>query len=507
MNNCTRDARVLKEAGSLAREGLQVTVVAVFDKATTCLTEERNGFTIVRVVRDHIHYKAFRLARIPRKISRKVQRVSKKAIRWSRKQLLRLRNSRMRFRRTILDTMSRWQLGAKCFLAHLVPRLGVPTQGDAQGDAQSRKGRTGIGRIAGVFLLPVLLFRSIALFVSNNGRVAVQLVRSIHSTCTSQMHRLLMVFHRSLMFLDYWGRAYRLALEEPADVYHAHDLNTLPVAWWAARSLGGKLVYDSHELYTETSNLSRRERWTWRQLERFLIRRCDAVITVNDSIAAELQVRYGIPLPTVVMNCPVISEKVDRTTHLRDAVGVAEDEAIVLYHGGFSAHRGLHNLISAMALVPMGKLVMMGWGRIEEELRRFAEAQGLLGTKVFFLPPVSQEELLSWTASADVGVIPYQPVGLNNYYSLPNKLFEYLGAGLPVAVSNLPELARVVDTHKVGYTFNPDDPQDIARAIIQIIGDPGHLAELKKRALAARERFSWQVEERKLLNIYERLRT
>ncbi len=330
-------------------------------------------------------------------------------------------------------------------------------------------------------------------------RVAAWLGRSLRWCPLRSLHRL-------VVFGRYYVLAYAYVKEVPAAVYHAHDLNTLPVAWWAARRLGGRLVFDSHELYTEVATLSRRERRFWRLVERFLIRRCDAVITVNESIAAELEKRYSIARPAVVMNCPVLPDRVGPSSRLRDVLGLRDDSPLVLYQGGFSPNRGLENLLTAVALLPSVKLVMMGFFRIEADLRRLCEDLDLLGTRVFFLPPVSQEDLLSWTASADVGVIPYQSVGLNNYYSLPNKLFEYLGAGIPVAVSNLPELARVVDTCKVGYTFDPDDPQDIARAIRRITGDSAHLEELKARVRVARERFRWQIEERKLLAIYERLK-
>jgi glycosyltransferase involved in cell wall biosynthesis len=314
-----------------------------------------------------------------------------------------------------------------------------------------------------------------------------------------------MLFHKPLCYWDYYCRSLKLVAQEPADIYHAHDLNTLPVAYWAVRRYGGKLLYDSHELYTETSNLSRTERAVSRLFESFLIRRCSAVITVNSSIAEELAARYGISRPAVVMNCPIQPNYVSENDILRAKLGLQKEDLLVLYQGGFSPHRGLENLIAAIAMLPQARLVMMGWGRLEEDLRALADAMGLLGKRIFFLPPVPQDELLLWTASADVGVIPYRNVGLNNYYSLPNKLFEYIAAGIPVVASDFPELRRVIEEFKVGCTFNPDDPKDIARAINWILEDEQRLVELKANARKAAAVLNWDNEEKKLLAIYKRL--
>ena len=118
------------------------------------------------------------------------------------------------------------------------------------------------------------------------------------------LRRALLVPHKPLMFLDYYWRAYRLVRADPPEALHAHDLNTLPVAAALARRLGVPLTYDAHELYPEMSTLSAREAAVWRRLERRLAGRADHVVTVCDSIAGELQRRYGVARPTVLLNCP-----------------------------------------------------------------------------------------------------------------------------------------------------------------------------------------------------------
>jgi glycosyltransferase involved in cell wall biosynthesis len=337
-------------------------------------------------------------------------------------------------------------------------------------------------------------------------RLARRLRRSTRRGVVRLLRWSLLPFHRPLCFLDYYVRAYRLVREAPSDVYHGHDLNALPVAWWSRHKLGGKLIYDSHEIYTETSNLRRLERKVAALVERFLIRRVDAVITIHDTAADELARRYGVPKPSVVKNCPRIPPGCNRTTRLKDAIGLADSDLIVLYQGGFTKGRGLPHLIQAMTYLPEHmKLVMMGWGRIEPELRVLTEELGLLDCRVFFIPPVPQNELLHWTASANVGVIPYQAVSLNNYLCMPNKLFEYMGAGLPIVASAFPELTRVIEGALAGVTFDPEVPESIAAAVNRVLGDADLRARMSENARKASLIYNWENEEKSLLAVYSRV--
>lgn len=304
---------------------------------------------------------------------------------------------------------------------------------------------------------------------------------------------------------DYSIRAVR-ATAGRYDVYHAHDLVTLPTAWTARGRRGGRLVYDAHELFTEMSRLDPVSRVAFRALEAALIGRADRVVTVNDSIAAELVRRYGIATPVVVRNCPrTRGRKPDRArSPLRQRVGVAEDVPLVLYQGLYMPHRGLENLVRAAAAFDRGQLVLMGWGPLRGALETLATEVGVAG-RVTFLEPVSMDELLEVTAGADLGVVPYRNVGLNNYYTSPNKLFEYCVAGVPVVASRFPELVKVVEGQGIGATFDPDHPASIAAAVNGLLGDAKELARARANAVAAGPSFTWEAESRKLLDVYSSL--
>ncbi len=306
--------------------------------------------------------------------------------------------------------------------------------------------------------------------------------------------------------LDYWRRALSAARREPFDVFHAHDLVTLPVAWAARRRRGGRLVYDAHELFTELARLDPVSRVVFRGIERALIGRADRVLTVNDSIAAELARRYGVPLPAVLRNCPRTGGRRPRREEspLRARSGALPGEPIVLYQGLYMPHRGLENLVRAARWFTRGRLVLMGWGPLLGTLCALATSEGV-ADRVAFIEPAPMSELLSATAGADLGVIPYRNVGLNNFFTSPNKLFEYCAAGVPVVASRFPELVRIVEGRDVGRTFDPESPADIAAAVNAVLGDARELERLRANVARIADEFTWERESGTLLDVYASL--
>jgi glycosyltransferase involved in cell wall biosynthesis len=307
-----------------------------------------------------------------------------------------------------------------------------------------------------------------------------------------------------LLYFDWYSRAAQAARAWGAEAYHAHDLNTLPVAVWLARQTGGRVVYDAHELFHEMSTLSRLERRVWQLVERLLIGRADTVITVNASIAGELRERYGIPAPLVVHNAPPAAEIVGEPAALRRAAGLdpTDPRPIVLFHGGFTPFRGLEELVRASELSVRYVLILLGDGKVRPELQALTRERALTD-RVRFLAPVAYDEMLRLAASADVGVIPYRAVGLNNFYATPNKLFEYMQAGLAVAASPLPELQRVIERYEIGSVFESVEPAAIAATLEAILADPARLELMRRNAHQTSRHFTWESESIALTKSYE----
>jgi glycosyltransferase involved in cell wall biosynthesis len=536
-NAFVSDVRVLKEASSLVAAGHEVHLVAVLDKRTVPREEHPAGFTIVRIDRNPPHYRLLRRTRLARRWLR-LRRA--RARRWARRHLgtgRRVRRLINPVRRPALESAglsartgeamsSRTRFPARVYRAarwramRRVPALrrmyyrrrvrrarALAERGSGRRPSTLRAAATWGAATSGAATSKALVVLAAPLaapvFIARGlGRAGAWVDRRV----SHLGYRTVMVFHKPLMFTDYYRRAYRLARDEGFDTFHAHDLNTLPVAAWLARRTGGRLIYDAHELYTEISTLSRLERFVWRRVERLLIKRADHIITVCESIAGELSDRYRVPGPLVLLNCPPGRESTAFAgpNRLRLKAGLIDsEEPIVLYQGGFSPNRGIEQLVDAACFLDRGVVLLMGWGNIEDALARRIRENNLEG-RVVIIGPAAQHELVEFTAGADVGVIPYRPVGLNNYYTTPNKLFDYIVAGVAVVGSKLPEIQRFVEGPGLGITFDPDVPKDIARAINYVLEDPARLAEMKANARAAAPLYVWENEAVKLLELYAR---
>lgn len=293
------------------------------------------------------------------------------------------------------------------------------------------------------------------------------------------------------------------ALEHPCDVVVAHDLPMLSVASAVAEASGALLVYDSHELFTE-KEMSPRERRRWTAIERRHIGACRAVITVNPSIARELEARYQLPSVNAIYNAENPLPEGVAPRSLRARCSLADEEMVLLYQGSMNSGRNLEALVDAMHLVKDKSvhLVMMGRGPLPKRLLAVADQSG---SRVHFTPAVAQSELLEWTASADVGIIPYRANCLNNRLCTPNKLFEFIAAGIPVLANDLPELRAIVVGNGVGTVAPMDTPEQIARAIDHMFADATRLNEIRQRCRVARHELGWEHQARRVRSIFASL--
>ena len=293
-------------------------------------------------------------------------------------------------------------------------------------------------------------------------------------------------------------------LKNNADVVVSDDLPMLAVGRALADSFDAKLVYDSHELYCE-QEISRSQRLRWERVERRYISSCDHVITVNSSIARELEKRYGIAGVAVIHNADRVEPLEVRSRYLHDYFDIPYEHYVLLLQGGFSEGRNLIVLVEGFSLVNTAciHLVFLGDGVLAEELRK--RSVGALSGRLHIHQSVPQKDLLAITASADAGVIPYLATCLNNYYCTPNKLFEFIAAGLPVLGSDLPEIRRFIKGYSIGEVADFSSEHSIAGAIDDFFSDHLRLMGWKNRLLSVRQEVCWQKESEILKNIYRNL--
>lgn len=291
-------------------------------------------------------------------------------------------------------------------------------------------------------------------------------------------------------------------------VIHCHDLITVPIGVAAARRIGAKVVFDSHEIFEEVSQISRLRKLRFRMMQRRISGKVDGFITVNDSIAEFLRTRYPrLPPAVVVCNAVPLDPEGPPADdgRLRDAASVESGRKILLYQGGFARHRGLDILVRSAPMLPDDWcLVMMGWGTYQPTLERIADEVDIPRRNVRFIPGVPQDELRRWTAGADLGVIPYENVCLNHWYCSPNKLWEYPAAGVPLLVSPFPVLVATIEQHRIGWALpEPLAPTQIADTVAHI--SDTDLAAASSRCGTFIRGDNWATYSRRLVDLYAEL--
>lgn len=295
------------------------------------------------------------------------------------------------------------------------------------------------------------------------------------------------------------------------DVVHAHDLNTLLAGRMVQRIDGTRLVYDSHELFLER-NIARKSRWRdkliWAPIERFCIRHVDAAFSVAEGICRHLAKQYRIRKPHLLRNVQPYEPPAPRSRLLADDLGIAHERAIVLYPGAITINRGLEAMIDSAPMLDSAVYVVMGYARnaaYMASLKARAEALGVLNKRVFFRDAVPMNEVVRYTASADLGIVPTQNVCLSYYYESSNKIFHCLMAGVPLAMSDHAEKRMIVEEHGVGVLFDETKPESIAAAVNQALADRGAYDVMRENCLNAARVLNWESEERRLRAVYAEL--
>lgn len=292
-------------------------------------------------------------------------------------------------------------------------------------------------------------------------------------------------------------------------ILHAHDSDALEPVHAAARRLRIPFVYDAHELWLNQLRRDR-SRLYWRAfvayywlIERLLIPRAAAVITVSPPIARRLERIYHLRSVAVVSNYPVVQHVAAKD--LRSLPGgerIPASAPIVLYIGLIQPGRGIEQLLAAMVQVPVAHLVFLGAGTTTSGIRALADRLGI-GGRVHYLGPVPSDEVIDFAASANVGVSAAIPTSLSFEYSLPNKLFQYLAAGLPVVASDFEHVRSVVAANKAGLNVDMREPDRIAGALRQILEDPKRADQMGRNARSAVvHTYNWGNAARELMSTY-----
>jgi len=310
--------------------------------------------------------------------------------------------------------------------------------------------------------------------------------------------RLRLMFNKGPLFYSEFNiRLFFRLMFVKARYLVANDLDTLPAAFLASKFRSIRLVYDSHEFFTEVPELINRRvtRSIWLFIERIILPHIQHASTVSYSIANAYYLKYHIRME-VIRNLPLrISEKPTGLSYRNT------NEKIILYQGALNAGRGLDLAIRAMEYVNGARLVILGEGDLSQPLRALTRHLGL-EDRVTFYGRINPTLLPAYTCQADLGISLEEAVGLSYYYALPNKLFDYIQCGVPVLVSDLPEMGALVKQYDVGLVVGERTPRAIAAMMTEMLADEDRRKKWKINLASAAEILCWENEEPAVIRLH-----
>jgi glycosyltransferase involved in cell wall biosynthesis len=314
-----------------------------------------------------------------------------------------------------------------------------------------------------------------------------------------QTHRMRLFFKKGALFYAFYNlRLFLFLLFRKADILLSNDLDTL-LANHLARAFkrNCRLVYDSHELFTEVPELTSRPtvRKAWLAIENWIFPTLKHVYTVNQSIATIYTKKYAVPVG-VVRNVSPLWKPSKLST--KAELSIPEDKKMIILQGaGINVDRGGEEAVIAMQWIENAILYIVGSGDVIGELKALTQSLSITD-KVRFVDRVPYDVMMNYTYHADLGLTLDKDTNPNYKYSLPNKVFDYIHANTPILSSQIIEIKRIIDQHKVGKVLKTHDPKVIAETINQLLSNDQQLIELKENCKKAASEENWDKEKQGL---------
>ncbi len=310
--------------------------------------------------------------------------------------------------------------------------------------------------------------------------------------------RFSLLFNKGFLFYACYNlRLFLYLLFTKVDIILSNDTDTLPACWLAAKIKNKNLVFDAHELFPEMAELHNRPfvKKFWQKIENLIFPKLKYCYTVSASIADYYQNKYGINM-RLVRNVPHLKNNNRQNENKLKS----RAEKIILYQGALNAGRGIEWILNALPKVKNAVFVLIGDGDIKAELQQMTK-ELQLNDRVKFLGKIQAEELYKYTISADLGVCLLENRGLSYYYSLPNRIFAFLHAGVPVLATDFPEIRNFVEKYQTGELIADYRPEVLAKKIndmLEISFPAAHFAEIA-------EQFCWENEEKIIIDIFNKI--
>jgi glycosyltransferase involved in cell wall biosynthesis len=305
-------------------------------------------------------------------------------------------------------------------------------------------------------------------------------------------------FKKLLRQFHYYYFPIKYILKVKPDVIHANDFDTLIQSYIASKLLGCKLIYDTHEICAENIGIADKQ---FRKkiiifIEKYIVKRIYAMISVSNSAAEYFHKKYNINKPVVITNVPY-------RNNINILTNTKAKSFEVLYQGLMIKGRGYEEFVQSGEFTDSNiQLILRGYGTIEEDLKIII-LKKILSKKVRFDGPVEIKDIVEKASSSHLGVVLTQPINKNFKYTISNKIFEYIHAGLPVIMSNLPEHRFLNEQYDFGIILDDFSPKGIATAINNLSANQNEYNRLRENTIIASKILSWENESKKLLNLYK----
>jgi glycosyltransferase involved in cell wall biosynthesis len=312
--------------------------------------------------------------------------------------------------------------------------------------------------------------------------------------------RMKLFFKKGPFFYLFFNvRLFFKLLFSKANLLYANDLDTLLPNYLISLIKKIPLVYDSHELFCEVPELQNApfKRKIWLRMEAWIVPKLKNCLTVNDSIAAVFNQKYHTTF-SVVRNISPSTEEL--TLKNRKDLSLPLDKKIILLQGaGINMDRGAEELVDAMVFVDNALLLIIGSGDVWELLKTKIIERGL-SNKIKLIDKLPKSDLMQYTFLADLGLSIDKNTNLNYFYSLPNKIFDYIHAGLPILASRLPEIEKIITTYSIGEFIENHEAKHLSEKINSLLSSP-KLTEYRKNTFKAKQELNWEKEKLILQNI------
>ena len=316
-------------------------------------------------------------------------------------------------------------------------------------------------------------------------------------------HRMKLLFEKGpLFYAEYNTRLFLFLLFHKANLLLSNDLDTALPNYFISKMKGVRMIYDSHEYFTETPELVTRQKVqkVWKRIEGFVVPRLKEMITVCDSIAELFEQKYGVKCH-VVRNIPpraALPPKGDKK-----ALNLPEDKHLLVLQGsGINIQRGAEELVEAMQYLDDCHLMIIGGGDVLPTLKQMSHDLHI-EDRIRFFPRMPYQQMMAYTQLAELGFVLDKDTNLNYRFCLPNKLFDFIQAGVPIVASNLVEVGKIIKKYDIGLFIPDHDPKSIAATIRQGLDDQEARMRWQKGLLEAAQDLCWENEQQTLIEIYK----